>query len=172
MTAEKGGLAAEIGGLTAAGTIAPPGHMPQLIDGERQTESGKAELTVGKDGTRPGMSPVTSIGIVMTGMAGKKGTEAQTGTLRTSIAVKIGMCPAVEQRGLEMTAGNKTGTGTGEGVLHYHVVLFCCCPRSSMMHVHYVLCIQAWAVVDVLCTSLGCYEFPVHMTTCTRSCML
>lgn len=96
-------MTVEKGGQTAVEIIALPDHMPQLIDAERQTGSGKAELTAEKDET--GMSrvtgtdtAVTDIDTVMTDAAGK-----------TGIGVEIGMCQAADM----MTAGSQTEIGTG-----------------------------------------------------------
>lgn len=145
-------MTAEKEGLTAAGITAPPDPMPQLTDEGRQTGSGRAELTAGKDGIHLGLSAVTGIGIVTTGRAGKTDTEAATDMLRTSITVETGMCPAIEQTGPGMIAGNKTETDTGQRLLRHLCAVVAL--LSPALHVHNVLWIQAWAVASCPCICL------------------
>ena len=104
-------MTAEREGLTAIETIAPPDHMPQLTDAERQTGSGRAEQTAGKGVTPPGMTAVTDTDTVLTDAAGKTDIAGKIGMqIRIGTEAETGTCLAAD---MVKTAGSRHETGIG-----------------------------------------------------------
>ena len=101
-----GDMKAGTDGLTAAGTIALPELMLQLIDDEKQTGSGRAEQTA-----RTGMSPLGVIAMTDTGTV-----TAGIGGM-TDIAVGTGTHPGAIVIGHMMATGIVAETGAPQGMI-------------------------------------------------------